>query len=42
VVYQKDLGTNSGVLAQTMKVYNPGIGWQKADDQEWQTAAARK
>jgi hypothetical protein len=42
VVYQKDLGTNSGVLAQTMKVYNPGIGWQKAEDQEWQTAAARK
>ena len=42
VVYQKDLGANSGVLAQTMKVYNPALGWQKADDQEWETAAERK
>jgi hypothetical protein len=42
VVYQKDLGANSGALAQTMKEYNPGIGWQKADDQEWETTGERK
>jgi hypothetical protein len=37
VVYQKDLGWKTGVLAQAMKEYNPGSGWQKAEDQQWQS-----
>ena len=31
VVYQKDLGRQTGVLAKAMKDYNPGSGWQKAE-----------
>ena len=31
VVYQKDLGRQTGVLAKAMKEYNPGSGWQKAE-----------
>ena len=34
VVYQKDLGRQTGALAKAMKEYNPGSGWQKAEDQE--------
>jgi len=41
VVYQKDLGWKSDVLAKAMKEYNPGPGWQKAEDQEWESAAAK-
>jgi len=33
VVYQKDLGWKTDVLAKAMKEYNPGSGWQKAEDQ---------
>jgi hypothetical protein len=32
MVYQKDLGRQTGVLAKAMKEYNPGSGWQKAED----------
>jgi len=32
VVYQKDLGQKTEVLAKAMKEYNPGSGWQKAED----------
>jgi hypothetical protein len=39
VVYQKDLGWKTGVLAQAMKEFNPGSGWQKAEDQQWQSAS---
>ncbi len=35
VVYQKDLGWKTDVLAKAMKEYNPGSGWQKAEDQQW-------
>ncbi len=42
VVYQKDLGWKTGILAKTMKEYNPGSGWQKAEDQQWESAAAQK
>jgi hypothetical protein len=38
VVYQKDLGKNTDVLAKDMKEYNPDSSWQKADDQQGQTA----
>jgi hypothetical protein len=31
VVYQKDLGRQTGALAKAMKEYNPGPGWQKAE-----------
>ncbi|HAL44784.1 MAG TPA: hypothetical protein DCP47_02535 [Phycisphaerales bacterium] len=29
VVYQKDLGENTGQQAQTMKLYNPDKTWTK-------------
>ena len=34
VVYQKDLGKNTEVLAKGMKEYNPDSGWQKTEEQE--------
>ena len=34
VVYQKDLGWKTDVLAKAMKEYNPSSGWQKAEDQQ--------
>ena len=34
VVYQKDLGRKTDVLAKAMKEYNPNSGWQKAEDQQ--------
>jgi hypothetical protein len=34
VVYQKDLGKKTDVLAKAMKEYNPNSGWQKAEKQE--------
>jgi len=34
VVHQKDLGWKTDVLAKAMKEYNPGSGWQKAEDQQ--------
>jgi hypothetical protein len=37
VVYQKDLGWKTDALAKAMKEYNPGSGWQKAEDQQWQS-----
>ena len=36
VVYQKDLGWKTAVLAKFMKEYNPGSGWQKATDKDFQ------
>jgi hypothetical protein len=42
VVYQKDLGKKTEVLAKAMKAYNPNSTWQKADEQQEQTAAERK
>jgi len=32
-VYQRDLGVNTDALAKAIKEYNPGSGWQKAEDQ---------
>jgi hypothetical protein len=42
LVYQKDLGRRTDILARTMKEYNPGSGWQSAGDQEWESAAGQK
>jgi hypothetical protein len=42
VVYQKDLGKNTAVLAKAMKQYNPDSTWQKAEDQREETASERK
>jgi len=35
VVYQKDLGWKTDILAKALKEYNPSFGWQKAEDQQW-------
>jgi hypothetical protein len=42
VVYQKDLGKKTEVLAKSMKEYNPDSSWQKAEEQPEQTAAEQK
>jgi Protein of unknown function (DUF2950) len=42
VVYQKDLGGKTEVLAKAMKEYNPNPTWQKADEQQEETAAEQK
>jgi len=34
VVYQKDLGKQTAVLAKAMKEYNPDSSWQKAKDEQ--------
>ncbi len=38
VVYQKDLGEKTEVLAKGMKEYNPDSGWEKAEEQKEQSA----
>src|ERR1700756_2142783 len=42
VVYQKDLGKKTEVLAKGMKEYNPDSTWRKAEDEPPQTASAQK
>ena len=42
VVYQKDLGKNTGVLAKAIKEYNPDSSWQKAEEQQGETASEQK
>jgi hypothetical protein len=42
VVYQKDLGSRTEVLAKTMKEYNPSSSWQKGEDEQEASAAAEK
>ena len=42
VVYEKDLGKKTEVVAKAMKEYNPGSGWQKAEDQQEETAAEQQ
>ncbi len=41
VVYQKDLGKKTEVLAKGMKEYNPDSSWQKAKEQEEMAAAPK-
>ena len=42
VVYQKDLGKKTDVLATSMKEYNPSSSWAKAEDEQEETAAEQK
>src|SRR5271165_3946997 len=42
MVYQKDLGKKTDVLARAMKEYNPDSSWQKADDQQEKSAVEQK
>ncbi len=42
VVYQKDLGKKTEVLAKTLKEYNPNSSWQKAEEEQEETAAEQK
>jgi len=42
VVYQKDLGRKTDVLAKAMKEYNPNSSWQKAEDEQEETAGELK
>jgi len=41
VVYQKDLGKNTAVIAKSIKEYNPGAGWHKAEDKQLETSAGQ-
>ena len=38
-VFEKDLGKKTDVLAKHMAEYNPGSGWQKAEEQQEETAS---
>jgi len=42
VVYQKDLGKKTESIAKAMKEYNPNSSWQKAEEQQEQTASEQK
>jgi Protein of unknown function (DUF2950) len=42
VVYQKDLGKKTDVLAKAMKEYNPNSSWEKAEEQQEETAGGQK
>ena len=42
VVYQKDLGKKTDVLAKAMKEYNPDSRWQKAEEQQQETSGEQK
>ena len=42
VVYQKDLGKKTDILAKAMKEYNPNSSWQKAEEEQEETAAEQK
>jgi hypothetical protein len=42
VVYQKDLGKKTEVLAITIKEYNPNSSWQKAEEQPLESASEQK
>ncbi len=42
VVYEKDLGKKTDVLAKAMKEYSPNSTWQKAEERQEETAAEQK
>src|ERR1022692_2158238 len=42
VVYEKDLGKKTDVVAKNMKEYNPNSSWQKAEEQQEETANDQK
>jgi hypothetical protein len=39
VVYEKDLGRKTDVVAKKMKEYNPNSNWKKAEEQQEETAS---
>jgi hypothetical protein len=39
IVYEKDLGRKTNVVAKNMKEYNPNSSWQKAEEQQEETAS---
>jgi hypothetical protein len=41
VVYQKDLGKNTDALVKAMLEYNPNSTWQKAEEQQEETAGGQ-
>jgi len=41
-VYEKDFGKKTEVLAKAMKEYNPHPSWQKAEEQQEETAGEQK
>jgi hypothetical protein len=41
VVYEKDLGPKTNVIAGTIKEYNPNSSWQEAEDQQEEIAGAQ-
>lgn len=42
IVYQKDIGKKTEVLAKALKEYNPNSSWQKAEEEQEETAAEQK
>jgi hypothetical protein len=42
VVYEKDLGKKTDIVAKNMKEFNPNSRWQKAEDQQEETASEQK
>jgi hypothetical protein len=42
VVYQKDLGKKTNILAKTMKEYDPDSTWQKPEDEQEEAAEGQK
>jgi hypothetical protein len=42
VVYEKDLGKKTDVLAKAMKEYNPNSGWRKTEKQQEEAAGEQK
>ena len=42
VVYEKDLGPKTHVVAGTMKEYNPNSSWREAEDQQEEIAGTQK
>jgi hypothetical protein len=42
VVYQKDLGKKTELLGKEMMEYNPNSSWQKAEEEQQETASQGK
>jgi len=42
VVYQKDFGKKTDVLAKALTEYKPNSSWRKAEDQQEETAGEQK
>jgi hypothetical protein len=42
VVYEKDLGRKTDVVAKKMKEYNSNSSWQKPEEQQEETASDQK